>query len=549
MTVWKPSSWNWREKMLKLLLKVRLLSWFAYLSGSGRRGAFKNKGGKGKMVLFAILYLYLAIVFLGMFFAMFSILAPTFHGSGLDWFYFSYAAIVAFALMFLFSIFTAKAQLFEARDNEMLLSMPIPPSAVLGSRMAGLYITNIVFELLVMAPAAVAWCISCPVNPLGAAAFLLVFIALPLFSLALSSFFGWLLALLTAKVRRKSLVSTVFSLCFLAAYFYIYSNINTLLQNLVMNSQNIAGAVKAVLPLYWLGKAMAGESALGLVLGLLCLLLPFAAAYLILSKTFISTATTKRSAAKRKYVKKQARVAGAFNALFRREWARLLSSSTYLLNSGIGAIMSLVVAVLIIVKGADAVNMLGVQGGDISGIIQPIILVALCALSGTTTITACAVSLEGKNLWIVRSMPVSGAKVLMAKLALHLAISAPSMLIAQLSCIAVFKVEGLMLVWMLLLPQCFNLFIALVGLWANLKFPKLDWQTETQAVKQGFSVGIPILGGWGIMIVPVLAVILLGGGNNIINIVAGAFLLFSVLGSLLLYKWCTSRGVEIFEKL
>ena len=219
-----------------------------------------------------------------------------------------------------------------------------------------------------------------------------------------------------------------------------------------------------------------------------------------------------------------------------------------MMNSGMSAIMSLVLAAAILVKGRDIVSMLA-GSGEITLFIKPIVLAALCALAATTTITACAVSLEGKNIWIVRSMPVAAKKVLMAKLALHLTVSAPAMLIAQIACIIVLKPAGLMLIWMLFLPQAYNLFLAFMGLWANLKFPKLDWQTETQAVKQGLSVGIPILGGWGIMVVPVLLAVVLGMGENVLNIVAGVFLILVLLGSFLFYRWCCSRGAEIFEKL
>ena len=535
--------------MLKLLLKVRLLSWLAYLTGSGRSGAFnKKKAGKGRVILFAALYIYLIAVFVGMFFAMFSMLAPAFYEMGFGWFYFCMFLMVAFALMFIFSVFTAKSQLFEARDNELLLSMPIPPSAVLGSRMASMLLTNLGFELVVAAPAAVAWCIFCPVNAAGAVSFVLVCLALPFFGVALSSFFGWILALLTAKVRRKSLVSTVFSLCFLAVYFYIYSNINVILQNLITNSANIAASIGAVTPLYRLGTAMAEGDIVGLIMGLACLIIPFVLAYIILSKTFIRTATTKRGAAKVRYVRREAKVASAFAALLRREWTRLLSSSTYIMNCALGAIMNLVLAVILIVKGGDFALAIDTMGG-MADFIDYALVPALCVLAGMTTISACSVSLEGKHLWIVRSMPVESGKVLMAKLALHLLVSVPGMLLAQLAAIWVFDISGLALLWVLLIPQVFNVLISLIGLWANLKFPKLEWQNETQAVKQGVAVMIPIFGSWGILILPVAAGMLLGGLPNGLNIVAAVFLLLVIAASVLLYKWCMSRGVRIFERL
>ena len=51
----------------------------------------------------------------------------------------------------------------------------------------------------------------------------------------------------------------------------------------------------------------------------------------------------------------------------------------------------------------------------------PLLAVAIVCLFATMNImTAPSISLEGKNLWIAQSMPVSGSQVLRAKLHLHL---------------------------------------------------------------------------------------------------------------------------------
>jgi len=210
--------------------------------------------------------------------------------------------------------------------------------------------------------------------------------------------------------------------------------------------------------------------------------------------------------------------------------------------------MNLVLAVILIVKGGDFALAIDTMGG-MADFIDYALVPILCVLAGMTTISACSVSLEGKHLWIVRSMPVESGKVLRAKLALHILISAPGMLFAQLAAIWVFGISGLALLWILLIPQIFNVLIALIGLWANLKFPKLNWQNETQAVKQGVSVIVPIFGSWGILILPVAAGLLLGGIPNGLNIVAAVFLALVIIASALLYKWCMGRGVRIFERL
>ena len=90
-------------------------------------------------------------------------------------------------LMLLGSVFTAKAQLFEAKDNAQLLAMPIPPGQILFSRMASLILINGFFQLTVAVPAAVCWVLHCPVTPMGAAAFLLFCLCLPLTATAVSA--------------------------------------------------------------------------------------------------------------------------------------------------------------------------------------------------------------------------------------------------------------------------------------------------------------------------------------------------------------------------
>lgn len=529
--------------MLKLLLKVRFMAWLAYLGG-----AAGNKGKKmpGKAMLFGILYLYLIGVFLFAFYAMFTSMAGVFHSMGLAWFYFAMFAMLSFAMMFVFSVFTAKAQLFEARDNELLLSMPIAPSTILASRMISLLLLNLGFELIVALPAAAAWCMSCPVTLMGAVAFIAECLCLPFFSLAISALFGWLLAVVTARVRRKSLVSTAMSMAFLAAYFYVYSRINTILSTLVTQAAHIADSVSAALPLYWLGTAVADGDAINLFLGAVCLLLPFALVYVLLSKTFIKTATTRRGFAKRRYVERSAREASPFAALVRREWMRLLASSTYIMNSAMGALMSVIMALALIIKGGDLLAMLSVLPGDY---VVPIMTATLCMISSMTTISSCSVSLEGKNLWIVKSMTVASARVLKAKLALHLLVSAPGTFLVQIVFCMLCRPTGLGMVWMLLIPQLFGIALALIGLWANLRHPKLDWQSEAQAVKQGISVAIAMFSGWGLVLLPVLAGIFLAKSAVGINIVAAVFGLVLAALSAALYRWCMGRGAEIFSQL
>lgn len=53
----------------------------------------------------------------------------------------------------------------------------------------------------------------------------------------------------------------------------------------------------------------------------------------------------------------------------------------------------------------------------------------LCLISSMNDITAPSVSLEGKNIWIVQSLPVTAWQVLRAKLNLHIVLTIPPLAI------------------------------------------------------------------------------------------------------------------------
>ena len=138
--------------MFSALLRAQFASLWASLT---RNTTGKRKKSAGKGVLVAILFIYIIGCFFFMFGGMFYALAEPLSMLGLGWFYFALAGIVAAALCFIGSVFMAQQQLFNAKDNELLLAMPIPPSYILGSRMAALLLVNYAFELVVFIPAAV----------------------------------------------------------------------------------------------------------------------------------------------------------------------------------------------------------------------------------------------------------------------------------------------------------------------------------------------------------------------------------------------------------
>lgn len=535
-----------RGRAFRALMESRVLSAFGYFR---RMSGGKKKHSALKSVGIAVLVIYVAACFLGMFYLLFSRLCEPFHMMGIDWLYFCMAAMAALVLMFIGSIFMTQAQLFEAKDNELLLAMPVPPSDILLSRMLILYLYNLIFGLLVLLPAGYAYFVGISVTGGMAAAFAVIAVSLPLFSLALASLAAWGIALLSARVRQKSLFTMIFYLLFLAAYFYVYSKANHYIQELIAHGNALANRIKgAALPLYALGNAIADGNPGQLGIVVLFLVLPFVLVYAVLSKCFMRIATTRRGFAKISYRERSMRVKGADRALLSKELKHFVSSPMYMMNGAIGVIFLVVCAVMLLLKKKEFSLYLAAipEFGKHPGLI---LVLLLCAMSATNIIAAPSVSLEGKNLWILRSMPVPARSILMAKAKLQLAICLPPALFAVIAC-AVFTEAPMeeWLLWILLISSA-NVLFALLGVVINLNFPKLDWVSEMAAVKQSASTIVDMLLAMALVLIPGALYI-----TALKNAVSEFWFLLIltvvyILTAFGLYRYLCGKGCRLFENL
>lgn len=485
--------------MFKALIKSRLSAYFASVFKSSRLKAKKSPAFK---LLAGILTLYVVGCFFFMFGWMFNSLCKPLVEYGLGWLYFAMAAIMAAVLCLIGSVFMTQQQLFSAKDNDLLLAMPIPPAYILGSRMLALFAINYFLEILVIGPAGVVYCINYTPSAAGVVIFVLCALFLVLIVMTLSCLFGWLLALLIDRSRNKSLVSTIFSLCFLAAYFYFYSNIHKYINTMIQNGASVAAAIKSsVYPAYAFGTAVADGNLAQFGLYLLCCIVPFGLVYVILSRGFISITTSRRGAAKIKYRERAMKVGSVSSALLRRELKHFGANGMYIMNAAMGSMFTLAAAVALIVY-RDLPQVVIASVPMVAGYMGPAAAGALCLLASADIISAPSVSLEGKNLWIAQSLPVPGGKILMAKVNMHIVVALPPIVIAALAAIFVLRPSPLTALGILLAPSVMTVFCALLGVVVNLHFPRFDFVNEIVVIKQSMSTIVSMLASMGALILP-----------------------------------------------
>ncbi len=554
--------------MLKILIKKQLAASFASML-TNRHSKTAKKPSVGIVILVVFLFLYLAVALFMMMFGLATAICRPLVDNGYGWFYFAMPFGLCFLISVFFGIFSSQAQIFSAKDNELLLSMPIPPRDILASRLIMMMDTDYLIEIAVVAIFGGVYASVYGVTLVGTLTICLLTLVMPLLAVSIYSMLGWIVSLITARIKRKQLVSTVISVTFLILYFTAYSSFMNMITSMEEGAEVVElfemlapmadSFAKYLPPLTWIGNAIVGQSIIDLLLVLAVTIIPFAIVLWLISRSFIGIVTAKRGGKKAVYnANGSLKTATVGKALYFRELKRTLNCSIYLVNAGFGAIMLLVVAVLLTMN-FDTNGMLAELGEEMQFIARAIPLGAallICLISSTICFTASSVSLEGKYLWIVKSLPVDTEKLLLSKVAVHLTFALPASLIASGIVCIVARPTILEVVPYFLLPIAFNVFSALFGLLMNLRFPKLDWINEAQPVKQGLAA---FLG----MFVPFICLIIIGLGVAGVSLllavtldaawivtVGMAFLVlaFAIL-SLVLYNILKKWGVRRFEKL
>ena len=400
--------------MLKILLKRQLYELNRSFFYDPKKGKSRSKFASAA---FIVLYALLMVCVLGGMFAFCAYqLANPLRAAGLDWLYFALFGIIGLMFGVFGSVFNTYAALYKANDNDLLLSLPVPVGSILLSRLLGVYLMGLMFSAVVFVPAAIVYlCIDFSVGTLLGC--ILGMLSISVFVFVLSCALGWVVAKIASKLKRKSFLTVIISLVFIGGYYYVVNNITTLLMQFTQYAGAIGAGVKNfAYPVYLFGRMSAGNlvSAPLPVFGTAALAL---LTFYVMSKSFLKLATASSDTVTAKYNRNaRQKASGVFSALLKRELGRFTASPAYMLNCGFGVIIMPIAGILLLIRGAALRSMLFELFDSSTGTIAILAAAAVCLVSTMNDMTAPSVSLEGKTLWILRSMPVTTQQIFRAKL-------------------------------------------------------------------------------------------------------------------------------------
>lgn len=534
--------------MLKTLIKKQLLEiWQGYF--------LDRKTGKARTKKGIILYsLLLAVLFLGLGFAFYSMaggLGAAILGNGFNWLYFALMGLLSMALGVFGSVFNTFASVYLPKDNEQLLSLPIPEKTLLFARLTGVYLTSLMYSAWVWIPVMIAYWVIVPVNVLNITLPILMTFVIALFVTMLSCILGWIVALIASKAKGKSFVTLFLSIAVFVLYYVVYFKIVGSISEILSHVAEIGNTVKSWLHYsYLLGKASDGDIlSMLLVTGITLALAGLC--FLVLSKTFtklsaVSVSSGKKAKVTADYTKKPVKA-----ALLHREYKHFTSVSTWMLNGGFGLLLLPIGAVVLLIKSGTIRAVLPEIAAEIPELyaLLPVLFpAAVCLILSVNAITPVSISMEGKTLWQLQSLPLDPWEILRAKENMSVQLNAYSAVFFVLVCGTVLRFHwwetALICVAVWLYIRVFSDF----GLLLNLANPNFNWTNVASVTKQSMPVVISMFGGWAFCLA-------LGLGGGFLAKIAPAWavlvsyiLLFLMLW-LVLHRWLKRKGTEIFASL
>ena len=407
-------------------------------------------------------------------------------------------ALVISALAFMFTLFKTNGYLFHFREYDMLMSLPFEARTVAACKFLYMYIRSLPWYLSISLAMMVGYGIYVRppffVYPL----WILLAFFLPVIPMLAAAFLGFLIARISAGFRRNNLIQTV--LTFIAVLFcfslrFILEDLfrnNKVSETLETISAMTGNAAKTYWPAGWFANAVTRRDLTGALWLVSVSTLLFAAVFYVVGNSYRNiNSALKSHAAAGKYRMREQKQRSVRMAIVFKEYRRLTGSTTYMVNGAMGEVLAVIVGVITLVIGFDRIIATVTNGAPVdAAMLQPAIPFIVYFFIGMVATTVCSPSLEGKNYWIVQSLPIESRTLYQGKMLFNMLLTVPFMAFSTLCmCIsAATPVPDTVLYLLLGLALC--AFSTAWGCVCGIRHMRLDWENEVEVIKQGAAVAI-----------------------------------------------------------
>ncbi|WCF10896.1 hypothetical protein NDS46_14065 [Paenibacillus thiaminolyticus] len=464
-----------------LLLKVQLLGFF----NINRTLRTNDKKEKRRLVVMGAVMLFVLIIMVGYSAGM----AIAFAHFGMADVLPPLILIVCAACTLVITFLKSNGVLFGFRDYDMVMSLPVKNSTIIISRLLSVYAMNFLISGVIMLPSIIVYGITYSVSLSVWCMLMLSLFLASLLPMIISMIAGVIITAISVRFRYKNLLTIALST---AAILALLVGSFAIPQEEAALTELVASAVQTVYRIYPVAELYTnaltnndwgsfGQYAL-ISVGASVL-------FVMLLSVFYAKINSALFAVRSKgnYRLGTLKTSTPFMTLYKKELRRLISSPIYAMNTCIGAVLLIVVSVAFLFINIEQIgNEVGLP--DIMTWIKPMSPWIVTFFVAISTATSSSISLEGKSRWLMCSAPVTPTVIFNSKIAVSLSYLIPSIFISCTLLAISLQTGFIETIALFAIPLLYSVFISVVGLSFNLKFPKYDWTSEYHAVKQSVSV-------------------------------------------------------------
>lgn len=523
------------------LLKVILKDDFSLFKVTNDKTSKRNK------VLFPILLTILVLYSVGYYaYIVGSALAPL----NLTYVILSLWIVSISLLTIMEGIYKSQGILYESKDNDLLMSLPIDKKTLLWARIVKLILFQIMYTAIFMVPAMAVYAYFEVPGISYYVISLLMIVLIPIIPTVIASLIGAIVKNLTSLFQDKKKMQTIFSILvmvvLMGAVFYLEANGTAFINN-ASNISNIIAGMYYPIKLYL---RLINQFNILDLMQLIGINLVFIIGFVyIMSITYFKVIQKSHEDIKHAHKKYVMVKNPPFKALVKKEIKKYFSSSLYVFNTLFGVVILFIASIVILVKPDIIMTLINQSGIDIGSIdIGLIYLVLLIFVLAMTSITSSSISLEGKSFNMMKTMPVSVKSILIAKLVSSLVIIYPLVFISDILVSIALKLDFIGILFIFIASIIMPILNGILGLIINLKYPKLEFKNDAEVIKQSMAVMISIYTGMGV------AFLIVMGGTYLMDsldmVLVEALLSVSLLLIVfILYKILITKGISRFKSL
>ena len=456
---------------------------------------------------------------------------------------------------FMEGMYKSQGILFDSKDNDLLLSLPIPKSKIFALRVIKLLTFQFIYNLFFILPAYVIFIyFDRPGINFYILSFLMLFL-LPIIPTVLSVILGYIVKGISSRFKAKKIIQTILSLVLFLGVFFLSYNMENLVTKLTQNATSINDALtKLYYPVGSYITLIHEFNFIELVKLLLVNIVPLIIVIYIGSIHYFEIISKSKETASSSESNKQEKIVvnTPLKSFVKKELNRFFSSPIYMFNTSFGLLIMVIVSISLCVNSDDLIHMITQNEGiniNINRVYEmlPKLFIQLIIFVGCmTSITSSSISLEGKSFNITKSLPVKAEIILLSKIITSNIITLPLMIISDFLFIIKFHLSIIDILFIFAFTFVIPIFTSLLGLIVNLKYPKMNASNDTEVVKQSMSTMVSVFVGMIIFAISTVVMIKYFKHINIIlPIEFVLFLLFIIVLWNLLKSYGTRRIREI----